>query len=107
MELRFTGEIGEFLVEQGKKFSISFECVDADGKVASLGKFQPYILMHTYSDTIHKKLWYHNFVESGRSFEVAAAVRKNVTPRASRSKSRLHQMNSQLLPDLPEVEVPL
>ena len=56
MKLRFTGEIGEFLVEQGKKFSISFECVDADGKLASLGKFQPYTLTHIYSDTTHKKL---------------------------------------------------
>jgi hypothetical protein len=43
VELRFTGEIGEFLVEQGKKFSISFECVDADGKLVSLGKLQPHI----------------------------------------------------------------
>ena len=38
VELRLAGEIGEFLVEQGKKFSVSFECVDADGKVVSLGK---------------------------------------------------------------------
>ena len=56
VKLRFTGEIGEFLVEQGKKFSISFECVDADGKLASLGKFQSYTLTHIYSDTTHKKL---------------------------------------------------
>lgn len=38
VELRFIGEVGEFLVEQGKKFSVSFECVDADGKLVSLGK---------------------------------------------------------------------
>ena len=47
------------------------------------------------------------FTESGRSFEVTAAVRKNITPRISRSKSRLHQMNSQALPDLPAIDVPL
>lgn len=48
VELRFTGEVGEFLVEQGKKFSISFECVDADGKSVSLGKI---IATHTGTHT--------------------------------------------------------
>ena len=118
VELRFSEEVSEFLVEQGKKFSMSFECVDAEGKVVSLGKIvvthcdihthmhtHTLTLTHTVIHTCHKNSI--PFAESGRLFEVMAAVRKNVTPRVSRSKSRLHQMNSQVLPDLPEIQVPL
>ena len=47
----------------------------------------------------------HVHSESGRSFEVSAAVRKNMVSR--RSKSRLQQMNSQTFPDTPLIDVPL
>ena len=38
VELKLSGDVGELLVEQGNKFTVSFECVDAHGKVVSCGE---------------------------------------------------------------------
>ena len=114
VQLKISGDVREFLLEQGKKFNVSFDCVDTEGKLVSSGKDLArcsYTHTHTHTYTLPTMYCFLFFfvVESGRSFEVRAAVKKNVTPRVSRSKSRLHQTNSQLqiLPDLPEIEVPL
>ena len=60
---------------------------------------------HTYM-----YMYMHILTESGRSFEVTAAVRKAATQRINRSKSRLHRTGSQTNLDLdvqPVVHVPL
>ena len=38
VQLKVCGIQSEILIEQGKKFTIEFECVDAEGRVVSMGK---------------------------------------------------------------------
>ena len=62
------------------------------------------VSLYVYNNYVHTHTSWST--ESGRSFEVSAAVRKNAS-RGNRSKSRLHRVVSQVLPDLPTLQVPL
>lgn len=103
--LRVTGSDGEIVIEQGKKFTIAFECVDSEGQVVSLGTIILLLVHNTISSM--KDTYLNVSAESGRSFAVSAAVRKTVASRINRSKSRLQQMTSQTFPEIPSIQVPL